>query len=127
MSGAIGFYVWAIRRMHTFSDDETVAKMTPKFSYELDLGHPPIRHLNSNLGRAASVVAFRMLPAIAFLVAAYAVFRIVSDLLQGPKRYPHVGLYIGALVLGALALLVITANCIDVYSAATSQSHHDTP
>jgi hypothetical protein len=74
-----------------------------------------------------SVLASLMLPALAFIVAAYVIFRIISEILRGPARYPNVGMYVGVVVIGIVALLVITANCIDIYSSATSPTSQDLP
>jgi hypothetical protein len=68
-----------------------------------------------------------MLPAIAFIVAAYATYRIISDILHGPGGFPNKGLYIAAVVIGLVMLLFILSNCIDVYHAGTTTSSFPTP
>ena len=68
-----------------------------------------------------------MLPDIAFIISAYAAFRIISELLRGPVRFPNRNLYIAAIVLGAIALVVIGVSCTDVYSIGSQPTTHETP
>jgi hypothetical protein len=68
-----------------------------------------------------------MLPAIAFIISAYALFRILSELMQGPAKYPRIGLYIATVILGIISALAIVANCAGIYSSATSSAGHELP
>jgi hypothetical protein len=67
------------------------------------------------------MLLFGMLPAVAFIVAAYACYRIISDALRGPSIFPNRALYFIALAIGILALLFIVFNCVDVYHAGTTE------
>ncbi len=61
-----------------------------------------------------------MLPAIGLMIAAYAAYRILTDVLRGPARYPFTALYALSIVCGIIALLVIGVCAVDLISSASS-------
>jgi hypothetical protein len=62
-----------------------------------------------------------MVPTIGLIICAYAIYRIASDILRGPSRFPHVGFYVAATALGILAILFIVSAGFDLLTAATAK------
>ncbi len=61
-----------------------------------------------------------MLTAIGFMVAAYAIYRILTDILRGPSRYPAVAFYALTIAFGVITMCIIGVCAADLLSSAAS-------
>ena len=58
--------------------------------------------------------------ALGFMAAAYFVFRILTEILKGPRRYPAVALYALTIAFGVIAMCVIIVCAFDLLSSSAN-------